>query len=211
MTTPITNMAYRNHVLNVVDAYHAKLLNGIALDSLPLPLVPSLTPEFTTLTPDESITALLAMTSSWIDVGSSDPVVAHVSLQVLNQEIAYAAFCGVNNVIIQGPQESCNVSQYARIIASALGIGPYLQLHILMPMDIPSERSPHKDPSTLSSRVRPIYEQKDGSNGVQRPDSLVAWDSWDLIRSFCKYSGRLSVGMLLDPIRPSLCLSPSLT
>lgn len=195
MTSPITNSTYHTHVLELVDAYYSRLLNGTDPESIPFPLLPPLTPDFTTLTPDESITSLLATTSPWIDVGSPDSVVAHVSLQVLNQEIAYAAFCGVNNVIIDGPQKASNVSQYARAIASALGSGPYLQLHIALPMDGRTSKDSGSESTHLASRVRPIFV---GEAQDQHQDWLASWDAWELIRSVCKYHTRLSVGMLND-------------
>ena len=201
VTTPITNDAYHIQFLSLVDDCMHELESAESPSSIPMPLVPPLTNEFTTLAPDQTFPTMLGVTSPWIDLGSFDPVVAHVSSQVLNQEIAYAAFCGMNNLIIPGPcgdhnehLTKTNVAQYARAIAQALATGPYLQLHISLPMHQVGEKASSTSFKSLASRSRPAY-----SSGVPEQVSpeeswLATWEAWDLIRSVCRYDSRLSVG-----------------
>lgn len=190
----MTTSTFQDKVLAAVDDY-LKLASASAnADDVPYPMIPPLTPEDTTLLPDEFISSMLAVTSPWIDLASPDPAIAHVSRQVFNLEVAYAAFCGVNNIIIEGPrlQDDTVISQYARAIAQALNVGPYLNLQIRLPMtasDIIDER---KDSFHLASRAREQYSKP--SEGVTVGNPLLAWDAWELLRTVCKFHGRLSVG-----------------
>lgn len=201
LTTPITNSAFRDHVLGLTDGYLSGFVNGIDSESKPTPLIPPLSPRFTSLTPEHYTSSLLGVTSPWTDVGSLDPVIRQVSLQVLTQEVAYAAFCGVNNVIIRAPSwGACNLPEYARAIANILSIGPYLQIHISLPMDALDETNDVEDQVSLAGRVRNIFTSQDDedeeADESEDLDILTSWDAWDLIRSTCKYNGRLSVGTL---------------
>jgi len=193
MTSPVTNVAFRDVVFALMDKHMTVLQTGPDSASLPMPIVPLITPQFTGLFPDPSISSLLAVTSPWIDIGSVDPIVAHVSRQILNQEIAYAAFCGVNNVIIQGPEisasgdTSSDIVQYARNIAHALSIGPFLQLHISLTLgDVRN--------TTVQGLRKWVQDGYANHSTTNSTDELNAWDAWDTVRSVCKYNGRLSVG-----------------
>jgi len=201
VTTPITNQAYHIAFLSLVDNYLHENEDVSKLTSEPLPLVPALSPEYTTLFPDQTYPSMLAVTSPWIDLGSKDPMIAHVSRQVFNQEIAYAAFCGLSNIIVPGPAGShkgklreTDVAQYARTIASALSIGPYYQLHISLPMHQLDETNQEPKMKSLASRAR-VPRTKSSSEESLEESWLAPWEAWDLIRSVCKYDTRLSVGM----------------
>jgi protein arginine N-methyltransferase 5 len=107
-------------------------------------------------------------------------------------EVAYAAFCGVVNLVVPGPRAkngTNGVAQYARAIKQALSTGAYVQFHILMPVDF-SKPSIEEDLGDLTRFVRPEY----AANATQMPDSFASWDAWNTIRSICKYNSRLSVG-----------------
>ena len=103
-------------------------------DQVPLPVIPALTPLHSKLSPGEATAQHIVMSSPWIDLGSEDPVVAELSRQAFNLEIAYIAFCGVQNVVIPGPNlthgEMCveGFSRFARAIREAFGC---FQLHKL--------------------------------------------------------------------------------
>jgi type II protein arginine methyltransferase len=203
VTTPITTPKFQSRVVDLVSQHYHSLRNIDNGSKLPLPLVPSLTPEDTVLAPAETNTSRIAFASSWIDLGSTDPVIAHVSRQVFNAEVAYAAFCGVNNVVVPGPVEGSDVVQYARAIHEALGLGPYLQLHILLPMY--GELETESDTGThLSTFASPDGAGEDNGN-TEYDDLYYSWETWDTIRTLCVYSQKLSLGMILHP-----CFSLSL-
>ncbi|KAL1599469.1 hypothetical protein SLS60_007272 [Paraconiothyrium brasiliense] len=203
LTTPITNDHFHSRVLSLLSSYtHAT--EG-STQAQPLPLIPALEDVDTPLVPDHLISQLIAFTSSWIDLGSSDPVIAHLSQQVFNYEVAYAAFCGVVTLVVPGPRAANGtngVAQYARAIKEALAVGAYVQLHILMPVDY-SRASEEEDLGNLARFVRPEYAQ---TATTQANNSFAAWDAWNSIRTICKYNSRLSVALDLPKKLPSLAL-----
>lgn len=190
LTTPITNGNFHSRVLSLLSS-HIHATEGSA-QAQPLPLIPALENLDTPLQPDHLISQLIAFTSSWIDLGSPDPIIAHLSRQVFNLEVAYAAFCGVVNLAIPGPRPAngtSGVAQYARAVKQALNTGAYIQFHILMPVDF-SKASVEEDLGDLARFVRPEY----AGNATQTTDPFASWDAWNTIRSICKYHSRLSVG-----------------
>jgi protein arginine N-methyltransferase 5 len=196
LTTPITNSHFHSRVLSLLRSYSQVVSDSsLSPDALPLPLVPALEHLDTPLTPTDTISQLVTFSSSWIDLASPDPVIAYVSRQVFNLEIAYAAFCGVITVVVPGPRLSHGpngVSRYARAIKEALLTGAYIQLHILMPMDgsNPSEIDEHVN--DLSRFARPEYKENGGAGDHSSP--VGAWDAWNAMRSVCRYHIRLSLG-----------------
>lgn len=198
MTRPITTPNFQARVLALLDSYFEAVSNAPSPEAVPYPLVAPLTPEDTTLAPDEYISTMIAVSAPWIDLASQDPVIAHVSRQVFNHEIAFAAFCGVNNVMIQGPnlETSAVISQYARSLSHALEVGPYIQLQVLLPMQ-PNDSSVCQEDLNLAGRARDAYLAKETAPN----DELRSWDAWELIRSTCKYHVRLSVGKLKHLLR----------
>ncbi|KAF2680016.1 protein arginine N-methyltransferase HSL7 [Lentithecium fluviatile CBS 122367] len=206
LTTPITNAHFHSRVLSLLGAYNQAVSDSP--QAQPLPLIPALENLDTPLTPSDSISQLLTFTSSWIDLGSSDPVIAYLSRQVFNLEIAYAAFCGVVTVVVPGPRLSngtAGISQYARAIKEALSTGGYIQLHVLMPMDGSKPGAEHDGLGDLAGFVGPEYEGQ--SNGrSKKADPFSAWDAWNTVRSICKYHNRLSVALGLPRSMPSTTL-----
>lgn len=161
----------------------------------PDPIVPPLTMEDTTLFPGTYIGGLIAYSSPWIDLGSSNHVVASISRQVLNLEVSYANFCGVRSIIIPGPRQDSvttsngqGVAQYARAIQEAFLLGTRVNLIIHVPM--------YREPG-LEEQV-PLLSASEHSepqaDGVQEVDLFSSWDSWHSIRSVCEYDSRLFVG-----------------
>merc|ERR1712098_24521 len=143
----------------------------------PAPIIPPLNPVDTPLTPGDTVSQIIAYSSPWIDLCSPDPLIANISRQVLNIEIAYASFCGVGNIVIPGPRayssgstDNDGLIQYARAIQSTQ--------HWQLLADGDSY------PNVWTRR----------GNGNKEIDLYETWDAWNLIRSVCKYSARLSVG-----------------
>ncbi|KAJ4367606.1 hypothetical protein N0V83_007191 [Neocucurbitaria cava] len=204
LTSPITNDHFHTRVLSLLNSYTQSVSESS--QKQPLPLIPALDHPDTPLGPSDTIGQLVTFTSSWIDLSSPDPVIAHLSRQVFHLEIAYAAFCGVTNVVVPGPRLAHGqngVSQYARAIKEALTTGSYLQLHVQVSMDGTKTAADDDDLGHLSRFVRPEYETS--SHGkVTNPWS--SWDAWNTVRSICKYHNRLSVVLDLPRRLPSLAL-----
>ena len=166
--------------------------------SSPPPIIPPFNSFDTTLSPGETVSQLIGYVSPWIDICSRDPLISSISRQVLTMEIAYAAFCGVGNVIIPGPRRYSNIRddtsglvQYARAIQEALSVGTYVNMAIHLPMYDQGESETKDLIGDLASFVREEYVQ---SVAAKEADLYSTWDSWNMIRSLCDYHSRLSIG-----------------
>ncbi|KAF2088972.1 arginine N-methyltransferas-like protein [Saccharata proteae CBS 121410] len=208
LTAPITTSQFHTRVLHILSAYNAELELSTTKD-IPLPLIPPLAPTDTHLTPNDTVARLLALTSSWIDLASPDPLIAHVSRQVLTLEIAYAAFCGVQNIIIKGPKlhhgdlaAGSGIAQYARAILEALGGGPYIQVHIMLPM----ADDPQAEIDEMGDLAAFAKEELLKGSGSRRGyvDMFGTWDAWNVIRTVCKYSAKLSVALTIPKQLPPM-------
>lgn len=206
LTSPITSPNFHSRVLTLISSYlaevsHNENSDGFATSTLPAPIIPPLDPVDTPLTPGDTVSQIIAYSSPWIDLCSDDPLIANISRQVLNIEIAYASFCGVGNIIIPGPRSYSSGSisndgliQYARAIQEALTIGSYIQIAIHVPM------YGNEEAKDMTGDLRPFAKDYDSKNKAKDIDLFETWDAWNLIRSVCKYNSRLSVGK--QPIQP---------
>ena len=162
--------------------------------SLPGPVIPTLTDNDTLLGPSPYIGGLAIYFSPWIDLCSDDPYISSISRQVLNLEAAYANFCGARTIVVPGPRKdsSRGIAQYARAIREALQVANRANLIIHMPM--------YREPGLeeKSKTLTDIFGHNDGAEAAAEKakeiDLFGAWDSWNTIRSVCNYSMRLFVG-----------------
>jgi len=204
VTAPVTNQHFHQ---KVVDLYKRHLQEreewvekrGLtpaqrANQSLPGPVVPTLTNKDTSLFPNNYGASTVAYSSPWIDLCSPDPIVSSISRQVLNIEIAYANFCGARGIIIPGPRQDESgkgVNLYARAIQEAFRVAPRVNLIIHMPMY--REPGLEEKTETLSSIFGKSNHVDD--NAAKEIDIFTSWDSWHTIRSVCEYSTRLSLAL----------------
>lgn len=166
LTSPITTPLFRARVLTLVSN-HLEELENYPGKSIPVPTIPSLSPFDTPLVPNEIVSQLLAVASPWIDLCSPDPVIYNISRQVLQLEVAYAAFCGIGNVILPAPTlhhgklHGEGHTQYAYAVQEALNIGPYLQFSVSLPMmDYPEDDEfdgTSDENDSLAARTRGRY------------------------------------------------------
>jgi protein arginine N-methyltransferase 5 len=175
----------------LIDAQDAHLNQ-----SLPGPVVPTLTDKDTLLSPSPYIGSLAIYFSPWIDLCSDDPVISSISRQVLNLEAAYANFCGARTIVIPGPRQddsSRGIAQYARAIREALQVANRANVIIHMPMY--REPGLEEKAETLTSLFgRKGQQGPEAAAAKKEIDLFGAWDSWNTIRSVCNYSMRLFVG-----------------
>ena len=212
LTTPITTPYFHSRVLALLSSHLAQIQPVGKTPCLepPAPIIPPLTPVDTPLTPNETISQLLAFASPWIDLCSPDPLIANISRQVLSLEVAYAAFCGVGNIIVPAPKlhhihetPGEGLAQYARAIQEALSIGTYLSIQIHLPMI----DHPDSDPDSMGS-LSPFARDEflPTTPKVRHPDDFGTWDAWNLIRTVCKYTPRLYVALRVPSTLPSIAV-----
>ena len=195
LTTPITSAAFHEKILALASKHYGsgEELGG-AFNTL-LPSIPPFTPEDTCIAPDDSNTSLVAIASTWIDLGSPDPAIKHLSRQVLNAELSYAAFCGISHVIVHGPLPDSDIVQYARAIHEGLGLGPYLNVHILVSFSGELEQD-HGDGMHLAELLNDLdNDDADRDDDVEPSNGC---DSWNSISTICAYSHKLSLGEHLN-------------
>ena len=200
LTAPLTTSHFRNRVFDLFE----NLNEEAALTVSPL------TKLDTDLGPGDLTSQLLAVASPWIDLASPDPLVYNISRQVLHLEVAYAAFCGVANIIVPGPNifgrtlHVDGVAQYAYAIQEILETGIYHHVLIRLPMSDDSNRPSFHSLKTLASYTRPTFVGKADDEDDVRRDSFGMWDAWNVIRSICKYNNRLFVGKTKQNVSHSL-------
>lgn len=213
-TTPITNSNFKSRVFKVVSDHLATLkANGekgssIATASRADPILLPLTPEDTSMFPSQAVNTYVAYTSPWIDLCSNDPVIANISRQVLNLEVNYASWCGVKSIIITGPGRDASkdggnqgLAQYSRAIQEVLTIAPSISVLIHIPM--------YREPlvGAQNETLASLNEQEVSTAVGGDIDIFTSWDSWNQIRSVCKYNPRLLVGMQTIAFFPLFALS----
>lgn len=193
VTAPITNKYFHTRVKELVSGHLEQVEQGDTTLSSDV-VVPPLTPKDTGLFPSQSVSTYVAYVSPWIDLASIDPVIASVSRQTLNLEVAYANFCGVRSIIVPGLRRDASrnggsqgVSQYARALLEAMDIAPRVNFIVHMPMY--REPGLEEGVELLSALSRQPHGE--ASNNI---DIYSAWDSWHSIRTICRYSVRLFVG-----------------
>ncbi|OJJ50908.1 hypothetical protein ASPZODRAFT_138034 [Penicilliopsis zonata CBS 506.65] len=216
LTYPVTTSHFHTRVLSVLSS-HLATLDKPTLDAsgtmgttqnTKFPVIPPLSTADTHLSPNEAMSQLVGVTSSWIDLCSPDPLIADLSRQVLMMEVAYAAFCGLGYLLIPGPKlhhggmHSDGVAYYARVIQDALATGPYIHFHIWLKMvdNVDLEVDQMGDLAPLARKEFLL----DADNNEQSPkiDPFGTWDAWDVIRRTCKYHSRLVVALCLPKHLP---------
>ena len=204
ITCPITTDHFHSRVLSLLSASLAQPENSnqtpFSAGNFSSISISQLSPLDTPLTPDQSTSQIIATTSPWIDLGSPDPIIADLSRQILKLELTYAAFCGITYVLIAAPRShqsapsDSGLVQYARTILDALQHGPYMQIHIWLPM-IEHVENDGDLVGDLAPFARQEY-QREESHDARRLDIFGTWAAWNVIRSMCKYHSRLCVGKL---------------
>ncbi|KAG9199795.1 methyltransferase protein [Epicoccum nigrum] len=201
LTSPITNDHFHTRVLSLLRAHTQTAVSA----SAPLPLIAALESVDTPLGPTDTIGQLVTYSSAWIDLSSPDPVIAHLSRQVLHLEVAYASFCGAVNIVVPGPRLSYGqqgVAQYARAIKEAMSTGAYVQFHILMPVDGTIATVDDQDElGDLRRFARPEFSAPQPTT-----NAWSSWEAWNTIRSVCKYHSRLSLALQMPRKLPSLAV-----
>ncbi|KAE8149135.1 protein methyltransferase RmtC [Aspergillus avenaceus] len=214
LTAPITTSHFHTRVLSLLSS-HMELATADAHGTMattentrPL-VIPPLGPSDSHLTPNDAMTQVVGVTSSWIDLCSPDPLIADVSRQVLMLEVAYAAFCGVGYLLVPGPKlhhkgmHSEGVMYYARTILDAINLGPYIQFQVwLRAIDSPDLEVDQIGGLGRLAREEFLGNLDEGQSPKVEP--YGTWDAWDTIRRICKYHSRLSVALSLPKHLPPM-------
>ncbi len=151
------------------------------------------------------------MVSEWLELDSPDDgvrydaeivvmlsmpyyrILVEECLQALRQELAYASYLNLLTVILPPPRNRDRVADYARAVNACLSITyPGLQISLRIPVYDPrssSVTSYHED-----TPVSPLLRAPEG-------DLSSTWEMWDVIRTICGHSPRLSLSMHYPPLQ----------
>lgn len=201
---PITTDVFHTRVAALLSN-HLYGLDTPGITTCDVPTVPEFTKADTFLGPEEVVPKLLGIVSPWIELCSQDPVVYAISRQVLEMEVAFASFCGLASIVLPTPriragsQHDHGITQYAHAVKEVLSIGAFMQFSVRLPMW--EGALPFDEPEgSLANLVRPEYDAgtkatpQASLQSVRRNDFFGSWDTWNLIRSVCKYNFRLCIG-----------------
>jgi protein arginine N-methyltransferase 5 len=172
ITARITNSRFHKRIQEAIARARSEKRLHIHIDAL--------TADEVNIRPGQYMSSVIAFVSTWIEVETADSLLAHVSRQVLDLELAYAAFCGLSHVVIPSPKFQENIAEYAQAINTALSRATYMQLLIQLSID-----DWVGDENSLTENV--MY------------DAFSAWDSWNTIRTVCKYNTQLAIGKPCTP------------
>ena len=194
LTAPITTQHFQSRIFATIENYKTLLTDAAHPDAEPFPLITPLATQDTDIQPDDCNSAFIGAISPWIDLGSRDPLIAYASRKVFTMEVAYAAFCGLNNLLIHGPLPGADYTQYARAITEGLSLGTYVQLHVLLPMAGELETAEFYESHLAELAGEQFVEPPEIDDDDAEVDIYAVWDVWDLLRTTCNYNSRLSVG-----------------
>ncbi|KAI4098251.1 MAG: hypothetical protein LQ339_006510 [Xanthoria mediterranea] len=205
LTTPITTPLFHSRVLALLATQLSELKDR-PLEH-PIPAISSLSATDTAITPCKTISYLIGLASPWVDLSSPDPLVYNISRQVLELELSYAAFCGLNKVVLPGPKLQYGSShgdglvQYACAVQELLALNNFMQILIHLPMMYHPDQDGDDVEGSLSPFTRKEYTEEGGRS---KHDFLGTWDAWHVVRTLCKYHVRLFVALAIPRHLPAI-------
>ncbi|TGZ76752.1 Skb1 methyltransferase [Ascodesmis nigricans] len=131
ISTRISNSSFQARVKATLEQAVIDKRRHIRIDSL--------TADEVNIAPGNHVNVAIAFVSPWIEVDSTDPLIAHASKQALDLELAYAAFCGVSQVVLPGPQSPETAAEYAQTVNEVLNHSAYMHLLVQMPTHYSSD------------------------------------------------------------------------
>ncbi|KAG8688974.1 methyltransferase protein [Ceratobasidium sp. 395] len=133
---------------------------------------------------------VIGFASDWLELDSLEEGVRFDSEIALRQELQFASYLGIVNVVLPAPRRNHQITSYARTISDCLAsssISAYINLAIRIPVcDVPPEEG-------------------SGAKGVTgHEDELSAtWEIWNTIKMICGPTQRISVALDLTPALPA--------
>lgn len=183
------------------------------------------------LTKLEETEGVIALASQWIELDSPDEGVRLDCELALRQELAYASYLGIANVIIPPPSSDPArrpfLADYARAVNSCLTsgnaemapAGSWMTITIQLPISSPhilnkilsrqSAKNGHgltasnTAGSTASASSQASHTSAASSAALLRAEDDWAWETWEQIRQLCSYNTRLQVALDLGSPLPS--------
>lgn len=182
------------------------------------------------LTKLEETEGVLALASQWIELDSPDEGVRLDCELALRQELAYASYLGISNVVVPPPSSDPArrpfLADYARAINSCLAsgsaetapAGSWMSITIQLPISSPHQlnkiisRQSGKNGygltasttagSTALASSQASHASATSSAALLRAEDDWAWETWEQIRQLCSYNTRLQLALDLGSPLP---------
>ncbi|CAE6494092.1 unnamed protein product [Rhizoctonia solani] len=134
---------------------------------------------------------VIGFVSEWLELDSQIEGVRYDSEIALRQELQYASYLGISNVVLPSPRRGQEVTTYARAINDCLAssaVSPYLYLSIRIPVcDIPPEDG---------AAAKGVNDYED--------ELSATWQMWNTIRMVCGATPRVSIALDLTAALPAI-------
>ncbi|KAJ7170626.1 shk1 kinase-binding protein 1 [Mycena crocata] len=160
-----------------------------------------------TITQLDEAEGVTVLVSDWLELDAADDWVRHDAEIALQQELAYASYLNIHTAIVPPPRSRDYVSSYARTINACLKNSPYMHISIRLPIYNPSVLESHLSPipnsppttawrpsSPVPSTPRLVVSDERGPEATSG-NLDGTWEMWDVIRSICDYSTRLTLDL----------------
>ena len=200
VTTQISNDNFSNRAWKCLPGEDEGSRPHVGVGSSPgpsLPVISSIAADDTDLVPAEFNQRVVGFTNRSINICSPDPIVSEISRQILQMEIAYAAFCGIRSIFVTGPALSSadgaspGLAKFARAIEEALTVSANFSISILFPM---TDESGNRRAMLIDPKGGVGAKELVEAELSRKSDAFGTWDAWNFIRTTCNYSSRLYAG-----------------
>ncbi|KAF8604211.1 PRMT5-domain-containing protein [Ceratobasidium sp. AG-I] len=142
------------------------------------------------ITRNDQAEYVVGFASEWLELDSPDEGVRYDSEIALRQELQFASYLGITNVILPSPRRNQQISSYARAVSDCLSstsISAYMTLSVRIPVcDVPPEDG---------AAAKGVSGYEDELSGT--------WEIWNTIRMVCGPTHRIAVALDLGSPLPA--------
>lgn len=135
---------------------------------------------------------IVGKVSSWIDPDSPEPELAQRSAAALQQELSWAAFLGLQAVLLPTPQQQHKGAfNHAQVVNQALGGLSHMALWLQLPMTEPpaAQQQQQQDAPAVA-------------NSSSSSSSFDWFEYWCTLFTLCEQSSLLGVALVVPPDLP---------
>lgn len=147
----------------------------------------------TLIQPGPHINSTIAISSPWLELDSKDENIRNLSLAILDNEAAYASFCGINYMVVAGPKRRNSGLIYSQGIKSILTKYPSLDFSIHVQFC--------EEFADVCADSQTASPEPSSSSSSHHHDYLSIWDLWNTIRNSCTNAPNLKVALQLPAAR----------
>lgn len=165
LLSPITNSRYKFKIKSLLKNFNNNTNTNNTHITIPEPQLQDIS-----ITPFSNNRAYIGLLSSWLDLENENPIIRQIGFKVLLNELKYAKFIGIKNVILAPPKDLSNLHYYTQIIIKLLNSSIIIDSDIILSISLPL---------------------------CEDTDPLATWELWNSIRKFSNYNKSLTISLAL--------------